>query len=40
MWTFETDPEYQAKLDWADEFMRSRVEPLQLYAETLARHGR
>lgn len=29
MWDFSTDPEYQEKLDWADEFMRTRVEPLQ-----------
>jgi acyl-CoA dehydrogenase len=29
MWGFETDAEYQAKLDWADEFMRTEVEPLQ-----------
>lgn len=29
MWSFETDPEYQEKLDWADEFMRTRVEPVQ-----------
>jgi acyl-CoA dehydrogenase len=29
MWSFETDPEYQAKLDWADEFMRTKVEPVQ-----------
>ncbi len=29
MWSFETDPEYQAKLDWADEFLRTKVEPLQ-----------
>jgi len=29
MWEFETDPEYQAKLDWADHFMRTEVEPLQ-----------
>jgi len=21
-WDFETDPDYQAKLDWADEFVR------------------
>ena len=21
MWDFETDPEYQVKLDWVDEFM-------------------
>ncbi|MBS45649.1 MAG: acyl-CoA dehydrogenase [Nocardioides sp.] len=29
MWDFETDPEYQDKLDWAADFMRTRVEPLQ-----------
>lgn len=29
-WDFETDPEYQAKLDWADDFVRSEVEPLDL----------
>jgi acyl-CoA dehydrogenase len=29
MWSFETDPEYQIKLDWADEFVRTKVEPLQ-----------
>ena len=29
MWGFETDPAYQEKLDWADDFMRTRVEPLQ-----------
>jgi acyl-CoA dehydrogenase len=38
MWTFETDPEYQPRLDWAAEFMRTRVEPP--HAENLARHGR
>ncbi len=27
-WDFETDPEYQEKLDWADEFVREKVEPL------------
>ena len=30
MWDFETDPDYQAKLDWVDEFMRRDVEPLDL----------
>ena len=30
MWDFETDPEYQTKLDWVDEFMRTEVEPLDL----------
>ncbi len=29
MWEFETDPEYQADLDWADEFVREEVEPLR-----------
>src|SRR4029450_3640739 len=28
MWDFETEPEYQAKLDWVEEFMRAKVEPL------------
>jgi acyl-CoA dehydrogenase len=28
MWDFETDPEYQAKLDWVEELMREKVEPL------------
>ena len=27
-WDFETDPEYQAKLDWASQFVREKVEPL------------
>lgn len=27
-WDFETDPEYQELLDWADEFVRTEVEPL------------
>jgi acyl-CoA dehydrogenase len=29
-WDFETEPEYQAKLDWADAFVRDEVEPLDL----------
>ena len=29
-WDFETDPEYQVQLDWADEFVREEVEPLDL----------
>jgi len=28
MWDFETEPDYQAKLDWADEFVREEIEPL------------
>ena len=27
MWDFETEPEYQAKLDWVEGFMREKVEP-------------
>ncbi len=30
MWDFETDPEYQQLLDWADAFVRDEVEPLDL----------
>ncbi len=30
MWDFETDPEFQVKLDWANEFVRSEVEPLDM----------
>ncbi len=29
-WDFETDPEFQELLDWADEFVRTEVEPLDL----------
>ena len=29
-WDFETDPEFQEKLDWADTFVREEVEPLDL----------
>ena len=28
MWDFETEPDYQEKLDWADAFVREEVEPL------------
>ncbi|MDQ2649409.1 MAG: acyl-CoA dehydrogenase family protein [Actinomycetota bacterium] len=30
MWDFETEPEFQAKLDWADAFVREHVEPLDV----------
>ena len=30
MWDFETDPEYQKVLDWANEFVREEIEPLDL----------
>ena len=29
-WDFSTDPEFQVKLDWADEFVRRECEPLDL----------
>ena len=29
-WDFETDPEFQEKLDWMQEFVRTEVEPLDL----------
>ncbi|WP_240274475.1 acyl-CoA dehydrogenase family protein [Mycobacterium ulcerans] len=32
MWDFETAPEYQAKLDWVQEFMVNELEPLDLVA--------
>ena len=32
MWDFETDPEYQAKLDWVEKFMVDELEPLDLVA--------
>jgi acyl-CoA dehydrogenase len=30
MWDFSTEPEFQKKLDWMDEFVRQEVEPLEL----------
>ncbi len=32
MWDFETEPEYQAKLDWVEHFMADELEPLDLVA--------
>ena len=29
-WDFETEPEFQRELDWADGFLREKVEPLDL----------
>jgi acyl-CoA dehydrogenase len=29
-WDFSTDPEFQEKLDWMDEFVREEVEPIDL----------
>ncbi|HET6950209.1 MAG TPA: acyl-CoA dehydrogenase family protein [Acidimicrobiales bacterium] len=34
-WDFETDPDYQKKLDWANEFVRGEVEPLDLIWDDL-----
>lgn len=31
MWDFETEPDFQAKLDWVDAFLREEVEPLDLF---------
>jgi len=28
-WDFETDPEYQARLDWADAFVPEHAQPLE-----------
>lgn len=28
MWSFETDPEFQVELDWIDNFVRTKVQPL------------
>ncbi len=29
-WDFDTDPQFQELLDWADDFVRDEVEPLDL----------
>src|SRR5918996_2548003 len=29
-WAFETEPEFQSKLDWIEEFVREEIEPLDL----------
>jgi acyl-CoA dehydrogenase len=34
-WDFETEPEYQVQLDWANEFVRNEVEPLDLVFKDL-----
>ena len=33
MWDFETEPEFQKKLDWVDEFVREEVEPIDVLWE-------
>ena len=37
-WDFETDPEYQEKLAWADQFVREHCEPLDLAFPRLQFH--
>jgi acyl-CoA dehydrogenase len=32
-WGFDTDPEYQAELDWVDEFVRTEVDPVDMLVE-------
>src|ERR1700712_77376 len=38
-WDFETDPEYQSKLDWAAEFVENGVEPLEYLVGGLDIHN-
>jgi acyl-CoA dehydrogenase len=38
VWDFETEPEFQEKLDWADAFVREEVEPIDLVFPGLAYH--
>ena len=38
-WDFETEPEFQEKLDWADAFVREEVEPLDLLFPGLRVHA-
>jgi acyl-CoA dehydrogenase len=37
-WDFSTDPEFQAKLDWMDDFVRREIEPLDLLFGSYAYH--
>ena len=40
MWDFETEPEYQEKLDWVDVFVRDEAELADgKYAGVLAAQG-
>jgi acyl-CoA dehydrogenase len=40
-WDFETEPEFQKKLDWAEEFVGREVEPLDLaFPDTAAPYDR
>src|ERR1700712_744400 len=35
MWSFETDPDYQADLDWVEAFVREEIEPLSYVIENV-----
>src|SRR6195952_4311284 len=35
MWSFETDADYQADLDWAEAFVREEIEPLSYVIENV-----
>src|SRR5690349_21811751 len=37
-WDFKTDDEFQAQLDWMDEFVRTEIEPLDILFRELAYH--
>ncbi|MEY2460857.1 MAG: acyl-CoA dehydrogenase [Acidimicrobiaceae bacterium] len=37
-WDFETDPEFQEKLDWIDNFLTEKIEPVDLVFPGLAYH--
>jgi len=37
-WDFETDPEFQSTLDWAEAFVREEVEPLDYIVESAYDH--
>jgi hypothetical protein len=34
-WDFETEPNFQEKLDWMSSFIREEIEPLDLVFENL-----
>src|SRR5438093_4187473 len=37
-WDFETEPEFQEKLDWIDQFLTEKIEPIDLVFPGLAYH--
>jgi acyl-CoA dehydrogenase len=38
-WDFSTEPEFQRKLDWMEEFVRAEVWPIETVADELGRGG-